>query len=113
MASPSSLPPRSRKTSDKLQNQDIKHDVRTLENYSTVWAPEVAKTSRVWIGIHIHKPRPIREDVELVRMTKVLNWLNIEFTTVCIWRRREMYVEVWILLEGKTPTFVLDTAEVP
>jgi hypothetical protein len=46
-------------------------------------------------------------------MLKVLNRLKIEIAPVCIWRRREMYVEVWILLESKTPPFVLDTPEVP
>ena len=51
--------------------------VLTLENDGTIWAPGVSKTSRVLISLNVDKSRPIREDIEPVRMPKVLCWLDL------------------------------------
>jgi hypothetical protein len=63
-------------------------NVLTLENDSTIWAPEVTKTSRVLVGLQISKTRHIREDIELVRMSKVLSRLHIISTPIRLWRYR-------------------------
>jgi hypothetical protein len=95
-----------RKTRQKKQS------VQTLENDGAIWTPEVAKTSRVLIGFNIHETRPISEDIELVRMSKVLNRVHLEPTPIYLRRCREVCVEVWIFLESKT-SFTLETAEIP
>jgi len=87
-------------------------NVLTLENDGSIWAPEVAKTSRVLIGRKISKTLPISEDIELVRMPKVLSRLHRKSTTICLRRHGKMGIEVWILFESNTP-FVFETAEVP
>ena len=84
----------------------------TLENDGTIWAPEVAKTSRVLIRLKVSETLPVSEDIELVRMLKVLSRLHIKSTSILLRRQRQMCVEVWILFQGKT-SFVLETAEVP
>jgi hypothetical protein len=90
-----------------------KNALRTFENNSIVWHPDVAKCPHFPIIFKKHHTRPIYENTDL-RMRKTIDWADFKVARIVPWQWGKIrgFVEMRVLLESKT-FLVLESAKVP
>jgi hypothetical protein len=97
-------------------------NLRTFENDSLIWPPDVAKSACVRNGIEKYPTRFVGENTDPRRLMlmivnwvpKFVNWVDCEVVHVCSARCGKIrnVVKMRVLLESKT-TSVLETSKVP
>ena len=76
-------------------------DLRTFENNSLPWRPDVTKSSRIPTRVEKYTTRLVGENTDL-RMLEIVDWVDFEFVHVCspTYGKIRGFVEVRVLLES-------------
>lgn len=88
-------------------------NLRTFENDSLIWLPDVAKSARNPTSVEKYPTRFVGEDAD-PRITKIVDWVDYGYVLVFSPRSAKIreFVEMRVLLESTTP-FVRETTKVP
>jgi hypothetical protein len=90
-----------------------KQDIQTFKNDRIFGTPKIAEKLQVRVGRNMYEFWSISENIELIGMPKILDGINFETVSICLWRCRKFCIKMRVVPESQTVLVVPRTVETP